>query len=536
MLSMSSMSGGQDGYYGGLASEDYYLEGGEPPGKWFGRGAERLGLIGKLDNEVFSDLFRGFHQGRALVQNAGKVHAETGVQTHTPGWDLTFSAPKSVSVAWSQADSLTATEIRAAHHEAVEKALSYLEDTAGFTRRDKGGTVLESSNLVFATFEHGTSRAQDPQLHTHALLMNVSIREDGTTGTVYARPVFAHKMAAGAIYRAELAYQLERRLGLQAEADGRSFKLQGVSEELADEFSTRRRQMLDKAREMGVTNPSTKLLEKLAITSRDHKAHQPRQQLLEEWKVIGKKLGWTTAQLDSLVSPQPLGDRADRDVAAKLAAGRAIDNLTQQQATFTEADLVRFVAEAAQTQGISAEMVIEETKKFIIGSPEIVSLGIDGGRDTRLELSQGGAQPRMAELGMLRFTTQEILDLERSMLNRVRTCADRKAISVSDNAFTNATLGRPTIKDEQSEMVRYLTRDPGTVKVVTGTPGPEKRLLSTRFEKPSRKTDSGSWVLRFPLAQRKRFQTLALRKPAPLSACSIDSKRATKHSTQKPCS
>ena len=149
------MSGGQNEYYSGLAREDYYLEGGEPPGQWQGRGAAKLGLEGQVDPKDFSQMFEGFLKGVPLTQNAGK-------ETRSPGWDLTFSAPKSVSVAWSQANRSEAQEIRAAHLEAVSKALDYLEENAAWTRRGKNGLAFEQAELSFATFEQGTNRNQEP--------------------------------------------------------------------------------------------------------------------------------------------------------------------------------------------------------------------------------------------------------------------------------------------------------------------------------------------------------------------------------------
>ena len=97
MLNINKMTSGQESYYRELAREDYYLEGGEPPGQWVGKGAEKLALFGQVKPELLSELFRGELDGKKLVQNAG-------TKNRTPGWDCTFSAPKSVSVAWSQAD------------------------------------------------------------------------------------------------------------------------------------------------------------------------------------------------------------------------------------------------------------------------------------------------------------------------------------------------------------------------------------------------------------------------------------------------
>jgi conjugative relaxase-like TrwC/TraI family protein len=215
MLSISPMSGaGQGDYYVELAREDYYLEGGEPPGQWLGEGARELGLDGEVQKQELRNVLRGYSPGgeTQLVQNAGADNRQSG-------WDLTFSAPKSVSVAWSQSEGEMRKAFQEAHHKAVTKALSYVEDEAGFTRRGQGGVEREPAKLTVATFEHGTSRAQDPALHTHALIVNVGVREDGSTGSIESKPIYQQKMAAGAVYRAELAHQIENdsRLGLIAE-------------------------------------------------------------------------------------------------------------------------------------------------------------------------------------------------------------------------------------------------------------------------------------------------------------------------------
>ena len=94
------MAKGQGDYYLSLAAEDYYLDGGEPPGQWCGSGTLSLGLKGQVGDAALNALLQGVDpkDGRALVVNAGADNRRTG-------YDLTFSAPKSVSVLWSQSDS-----------------------------------------------------------------------------------------------------------------------------------------------------------------------------------------------------------------------------------------------------------------------------------------------------------------------------------------------------------------------------------------------------------------------------------------------
>lgn len=174
-------------YYEELAKEDYYTQGGEPPGKWIGRGALALVLSTYIDTRDYRRIFNGFGpDGEKLCENAG--------DNHRPGWDVTFSAPKSVSILWSRADEEVRKAIQAAQQVAVERALTFIEDRAAYTRRGKCGKTLErTTGLIAATFEHSTSRAQDAQLHTHCLIANLGQRQDETWGTLESKSFFFGK-------------------------------------------------------------------------------------------------------------------------------------------------------------------------------------------------------------------------------------------------------------------------------------------------------------------------------------------------------
>lgn len=448
MMSVSAMSGGQGNYYAGLAQEDYYLEGGEPPGLWMGEGAKRLGLSGKIDKKEFLELFDGRHNGEKLVQNADK-------ENHRPGWDLTFSAPKTVSTAWSQADRETALEIQAAHLSAVEKAVQYLEQNALFTRRGKGGKELEFCEGVVATFEHGTSRAQDPQLHTHALLLNVGVREDGKTASLETSGIYIHKMAAGVLYRAELAYQLERRLGLFAElrAKDSCFDIQGVSNRLADTFSKRRHEIEEALSKKGVH--SARAAEIAALDTRGVKGHIAREELFEKWQAAGKEHGWSREHLAALMQgPQPKHDRTTDLQASCL---QAIEKITQQKAYFTERDVVRHVAEAAQTMGAGADAVLKQVKGHLENSREIVLIG------TRFKEGV--------------FSTKSMLQMEKDLMKLAKEGAGGRWNGVSDSVLNSVNKARPTMKMEQKEALRHITQKTGTVVSVIGMAGTGKTFM-----------------------------------------------------------
>jgi conjugative relaxase-like TrwC/TraI family protein len=149
--------------------EDYYAGEGEAPGVWAGAGAAGLGLGGEVGEAGILRLLSGQNpaSGVALRQPLGL--------SSVAGFDLTFRAPKSVSVVFGIPDDGVVETIRAAHQAAVREALRYLEHEACQARRSHGGsTVVEGRDFVAAAFEHRSSRAGDPLLHTHVVVANMT--------------------------------------------------------------------------------------------------------------------------------------------------------------------------------------------------------------------------------------------------------------------------------------------------------------------------------------------------------------------------
>ncbi|HBE66683.1 MAG TPA: hypothetical protein DDW52_00910, partial [Planctomycetaceae bacterium] len=174
------------GYYSDLG-EDYYVAGGEPTGIWWGEGAKQLGLTGTVQASAFRSILEGKSADgqKALVQNAGKA-------SRRAAFDLTFSVPKSVSIARATADDKLASQIDQACDAASKKAFEAVQELCGIARRGKAGKLNEPAQLVAAVFRHETARGlkdnvPDPNLHYHMVLCNVAVREDGTTGTFDAR-------------------------------------------------------------------------------------------------------------------------------------------------------------------------------------------------------------------------------------------------------------------------------------------------------------------------------------------------------------
>ncbi|MBI1827222.1 MAG: relaxase domain-containing protein [Planctomycetes bacterium] len=483
MLSIAAMGHGQVRYYLELAQADYYLNGGEPPGQWWGKGAEALGLSGRVERSALEQIFSGFSpDGALLIQNAGSLR-------HQPGWDLTFSAPKSVSTVWSQSDENTRRAIQVAHFAAVKEALAYLEDEVAFSRRGKDGVRREHAKLIVATFEHATSRALDPQPHTHCLVMNAAVRPDGTTGTILSKPIYKHKMVAGALYRVGLATRLTV-LGLECEPKRTWFEVKGVSQSLIDEFSKRRKTIEALLGSHGMESASAAAF--AALATREPKTLvPPRSELFAKWREVGIAHGYSPQQL----TPTPPNTAAPS--CLKDLVQRAANEITEQESHFSRGELLRRTAELSQTLGASVS-------------------------DLRTAVSDALASPRFVHVGEkndeARYTTHEMLTLEKSLLDSANKLSHKRSHAISARSiegvlkryeasrsplmeelkhhgrqFVRAARGLRTspvdrtrigrdanivLSAEQAQTVRHITRR-GSLAILAGVAGSGKTAALT---------------------------------------------------------
>ena len=204
MLSIGKLAVGQADYYleqaqgsvtraGAVSTgvENYYLQGSEAAGAWVGDGVRALGLGGTVDALRLDRVLSGC--APASGEPLGRV-----VPRRVPGFDLTFSAPKSVSVLFGVGDEEMRAAIQDAHDQAVREALSYMEREAGVTQRGAGGSVaIAGRGLIGAASLHRTSRAGDPQLHTHVLVANLVLGADGRWGTLDGRRIYGTRRPPG---------------------------------------------------------------------------------------------------------------------------------------------------------------------------------------------------------------------------------------------------------------------------------------------------------------------------------------------------
>ncbi len=445
MLSISSRTASASGIRAYLEGErdganrgpeDYYTESGHAPGQWLGSGAEALGLNGNVGEQAFDHLAAGFHpgSGEALVQRAGDAHR--------PGWDMTFSAPKSVSVVWGIAEREQREAIERAHTHAVERTLSFAEEQQLFiTRRGHDGVERQTARPVIAMYVHGTSREADPQLHTHAFVLNVAERSDGSYGTLETKPLYEWKMALGAAYRAELAHEL-RGLGYEIEPDSKgNFRLSEVPRDLERHFSKRRAQIEAVMAERGTS--SAKAAEVAALDTRKAKDSATATTLRATWRHEALAHGVTAEHLADLQGHAP-------HESGSIDAKAVIERVSREHSTFTSADLTRAVAEHVQQAGGGIARTAE-LMKTIANDERIVPLAAN------------------------RYTTREMLAIERGALTSAKHLAADAAYRVDDQAIEAAEQSRP-LSEEQRAALHHLTA-PARLSVLEGLAGTGKSHL-----------------------------------------------------------
>ena len=197
MLSTSNLSAAQAENY--FVKDDYYTEEEQHEASfWLGKGAKNLGLTGTVEKAVFGELLSGIGPDGEVLSGQ-----QIDPKKRRAATDFTFSAPKSVSIAaLVQQDA----RVLAAHHQAVAKALSVLEERYGQTRisTDTGRQRLTTGNLIAAVFPHATNREAEPQLHSHCVVMNATQLPDGRWFSFANEGAISNKKLLGQIYQNEL--------------------------------------------------------------------------------------------------------------------------------------------------------------------------------------------------------------------------------------------------------------------------------------------------------------------------------------------
>jgi conjugative relaxase-like TrwC/TraI family protein len=474
--------------------EDYYLHAGEAPGQWAGIGTRALALRGEVSAEDLRRILHGDHP----ASGAHLGHAQGG-RERLPGYDLTFRAPKSVSLLSALGDGEVPRDVKLAHDAAVRAALEYLEREAAFGRRrgEEGMVPVRGEGFVAAAFQHRTSRAGDPLLHHHVLVANLVRDGQGRWGALDGRLIYTHAKTAGYLYQTELRAQLSRRLGVDWTPVVRgTAEVEGISAEAIRAFSRRRSEILARMTERGESG--ARAAQVATLDTRRPKDHGVKPEgLLPEWRARAAALGLTPETIASRVrrNDQAAKPLTDKQVAKALAGLAAPTGLTAHTSTFTRRDVIRVLCERLGPAGDAA--AVEAAADIFLATPTVLALRTIPAPGSRavIRIASGRVVPAVPD--ECRFTTEEMLSTERAVIEgclernaRRRTAPKEREVTLKladgsyvvecrptpvPEAVVEAALrARPSLSADQREMVRRLTTSDDAVLVVRGHAGTGK--------------------------------------------------------------
>ncbi len=448
MLSVSKLGAGQEGYYLDSVAhgvEDYYLGHGETPGRWMGSASALLGLEGEVD----APALRAVLEGRDPVDGTRLIQAR---KDRVPGFDLTFSAPKSVSVLFGLGDPDTVRAVRAAHDRSVDAALGWLEREACISRRGIDGVEqIAGDGFVAAGFVHRTSRAGDPQLHTHVLVANLTRCDDGRWRTLHGGPVFWQARTAGYLYKAELRHELTARLGVAwGPVDKGAAEIIGIPAELCAVFSTRRREIQDELDARG--NHSSRAARVAALETRQAKDYGVDiGALRDRWHDQAREAGHApetlTATGQTMLRPITA---ADEQVATDVLLGP--HGLTEQATTFDRRAVLRGWCE--QLPAGASITTIEELADRTLADGRVVAL-----------------QDRVP---YPKYSTGELVALEHRLVDTALNAVNTSAGVVTEPHLRTALDARPELSPEQVAAVAAITTSGNGIDVIVAAAGTGK--------------------------------------------------------------
>ena len=422
----------------------------------------------KVDTGEFQRLYNGF-----APDGAGKLVQRAGNPSRSPGVDMTFSVDKSISALWAIAEPKMRVEIESM---AVDAAREALKDTVlrycSYTRVSENSVTRPvPADLMGATFVHGTSRENDPQLHVHSAIFNLAkTREDGKWRAYHQYPVYSWKKAAGAVFRAYLAWELQNRLGVRMEQYGPNTeftRIEGMPDDLLGYWSKRRKAIVARAGELGI--PSLGNAARMAGVNkltREGKSHDNDPEVRHRrWRGEASSFVERETLIASVTSHEvDIPREAIRDLTDRLDDLPA--HLAREEAVFRRPDMVEAAANAAA--GLMGREAVGTAIERLRRNPEI----------ERLEPRKATAESRAGMAHTEVYSTRHNLGLEQAVKDMAGTMAadtghGLPAQAVEEKVHTLLEQGYP-LSQEQSLAIRFATARGGRVAVIEGAAGSGK--------------------------------------------------------------
>ncbi len=454
---------------------EYYLSGEEPDGFWW----NPVGLFASeetksengetIDSADFYRLYRGLdpRTGDKLTRNADS-------EKRCPGYDITFNADKSISALWAIAPADLREELEKAHNDSVRIALEdTIQANCSYTRVQGNDRTIKivPANMMAGLFQHGASRSNDPHLHTHCVILNLAkAHQDGKWRALHGNPLFSWQKAAGATYRAELAWLLRDRLGIEMETHGNEqqyTRIKGTPEDLIKDWSKRDVQINDTAARFGATLQGNgglhNAIQRLTRAAKDHSL-DPEGRHTQWTEHAESYIGDIPAYIESITGKDlHVTDEQKLEIAARLAAIPA--ELTQYQSVFKYTDLVEKTANAAA--GLLSREQRQRMLEQVLKAEEMVELDKP---DTSYDSGALLAHSRT-------FTAAHTIETERR-IHELANELHRTDLFAIPAETTNAKVEQLKadnypVSDEQIQAMRASTQA-GQITIIEGAAGSGK--------------------------------------------------------------
>jgi conjugative relaxase-like TrwC/TraI family protein len=442
--------------------QNYWSQTGVIQGDWQGKLAARFGLAGAVSAADFLRLSQGQHPetGEQLVRQRASHEYQVAdgktVKTmeHRAGWDATFSAPKSVSLtALVGGDDC----VRDAHRESVQVALEQLEH---YTQARIGGNYAPetTARFVAAKFEHDTARPVDgyvaPQLHTHAVIFNITERENGQYRALQPQSLFASQQLATAVYQSELTYRL-RQLGYEI-TTGRSGapEIKGYTQEYLDASSPRSQQIrayLERTGRVG-----SEAAEIAAHSTRDRKEIHTTAEVMAAHRRLAAEFG---NQAEAVV--RAARERQQQQEKPVHAIDRARESLTFSRDKNFEREAV-----------VDERALIRDGLRRGMG--EVTYSQVRANLDARLAGGEFQVVERFASSPARQFTTAKTLAAEHEILNRVAQGKNQLEPIVSRSDAIAIADQHPHLNRAQKSVIEDVLSSPDRVQGIQGYAGSGK--------------------------------------------------------------
>jgi conjugative relaxase-like TrwC/TraI family protein len=470
MVGVTKIQRGNAGYWLAAVAEggdDYYTKPGEAPGEWVGELADELGLSGQVDPAGYSAILEGRspQDGQRLLTRPDTRFRERpdGTQKRVEpvlGYDVRFSAPKSVSLLYAFGSDSVRRRIVSVMNEAVGQGIAHMEKHACMVQRGKGGERLErGTGFAGMAFRHRMSRAGDIALHVHVVISNLTrAASDGKWMSLASpkgrSPLYPYAKSAGVVFQAALRAGILREFGLEFEPVKNGYAdLKGFSRDLIEAFSTRSREIADWMEKHGVF--SVAAAQTAAYKTRKSKDHDVDvDERMVEWEDRAAPFGFTRESVEEMVrEAQP---REPRRIEGEDLA-RAVAGLESDSSQFGTRHALWELGD--QLQEGASRSDLEAAAVRLLRSDEVV----------RVYEGTSLVDPPI-------YSTPRIVALEKEFIDWALSTADA-GVGVVDAATVKAILARHDyLGDDQREMLIRLTTGGEQVIAVSALPGTGKTV------------------------------------------------------------